>query len=140
MAVPEPFGIGELWPEFNVLLSKKLTGFVGRWCWGLPAGLPHKLQTGGNFVVVVSGGHGVVGVLDNGLGPGHLDDVLSTDWDWDGHVVWLLDVEGASLKGSGYSDVDLGDHWLEGLVVVSGDVGLSAVVDLLGHLLGWLVD
>merc|ERR1719295_899607 len=29
----------------------------------------------------------VVGVLDNGLGPGHLDDVLSTDWDWDGHVV-----------------------------------------------------
>ena len=65
MAVPEPFGIGELWPEFNVLLSKKLTGFVGRWCWGLPAGLPHKLidlvegsdgspvQTGGNFVVIV---------------------------------------------------------------------------------------
>ena len=97
---------------------------------------------GGDTGVNVDGwGHGVVvGVLDNGLGPGHLDDVLSTDWDWDGHVVWLLDVDGASLKGSGYSDVDLGDHWLEGLVVVSGDVGLGAVVDLLGHLLGWLVD
>merc|ERR1719351_618820 len=51
---------------------------------------------GGDTGVNVDGwGHGVVvGVLDNGLGPGHLDDVLSTDWDWDGHVVWLLDVDG----------------------------------------------
>jgi len=142
---------------------------------------------GGDTGVNVDGwGHGVVvGVLDNGLGPGHLDDVLSTDWDWDGHVVWLLDVDGGgdlddlldvlddviwdgvwllnmdglvddvvlnggvddgsgdrlgSLKGSGHSDVDLGDHWLEDLGVVSGDVCLGAVVDLLGHLLGWLVD
>ena len=51
---------------------------------------------GGDTGVNVDGwGHGVVvGVLDNGLGPGHLDDVLSTDW---GYVVWLLDVEGTLL-------------------------------------------
>merc|ERR1719295_749661 len=106
---------------------------------------------GGDTGVNVDGwGHGVVvGVLDNGLGPGHLDDVLSTDWDWDGLVDDVVLNGGVddgggdglgSLERSGHSDVDLGDHWLEDLGVVSGDVGLGAVVDLLGHLLGWLVD
>ena len=104
-------------------------------------------------------GHGdLVGPLDVD-GGGDLDDLLDVLDDVIGDSVWLLNMDGlvddvvlnggvddgggdglGSLKGSGHSDVDLGDHWLEDLGVVSGDVGLGAVVDLLGHLLGWLVD
>merc|ERR1719295_486722 len=177
VGVPQRVGVG----TGNNAVSGVTDGGDG---WG--SGVTDGGDGGDTGVNVDGWGHGVVvGVLDNGLGPGHLDDVLSTDWDWDGHVVWLLDVDGGgdlydlldvlddvigdsvgllnmdglvddvvlnggvddgggdglgSLKGSGHSDVDLGDHWLEDLGVVSGDVGLGAVVDLLGHLLGWLVD
>merc|ERR1719461_2680640 len=100
-----------------------------------------------------------VGVLDDGGGAGDLDDVLSADWDWDWHLIGPLDVDGlvddvvvdaglddgsgdglGALESSGDSDVELGDDWLQHLGVVAGDVLLGAVMDLLGHHWGGLMD
>jgi len=89
---------------------------------------------------VVSG----VGVLDDGGGPGDLDDVLSSDWDWDGHMVWLLHVDWGGhldqlLNMNG--DVVWDGVWLLHMDRLVDDVGLlldldDSWVDLLGSLQG----
>jgi len=89
---------------------------------------------------VVSG----VGVLDDGGGPGDLDNVLSSDWDWDGHMVWLLDVDGGGHLDQLLHmnrDVVWDGVWLLHMNRLVDDVGLllnldDSWVDLLGSLQG----
>lgn len=64
------------------------------------------------------------------------------DWEWLVDNVWLSDFLDdwsgdllGSLQGSWDSDVDVSDVWLHDLGVVSSDVSLGAVVNLLGDLL-----
>jgi len=92
-------------------------------------------------------------------GGGHLDQLLNMDGNvvWDGvrllHMNWLIDDVGlpldldnswvdllGSLKGSWHSDADVWNGGLQDLGVVSGNVGLLSVVDLLGDLLWSLSD
>lgn len=126
-----------------------------------------------------------LGVLDNRGGAGNLDDVLSTDWNWDWDMVWLVDMDWGwdlddllnvpddfiwdvvwsvnwvwfvdsvwlPLDGDDWSvdllsspqvwrnlDIEVGEDWLQDLGVVSGNVLLGSVVDLLGDLLWCLVN
>jgi len=125
---------------------------------------------------VVSG----VGVLDDGSGAGDLDDVLTPDWVWVWHGVWLGDMDGGwdlhdllnvhwdvigdgvwllhvhwlvddvrllldldhgwvdllgALESGWHGNADVWDGWLQDLSGVAGNVGLLAVVHLLGDLL-----
>ena len=86
--------------------------------------------------------HDLLDVLDDVVGDGvgllHVhglvDDVVVDAGLDDGGV----DLLGA-LQGSGDSDVELGDDWLQDLGVIAGNVLLGAVVDLLGDHWGGLV-
>jgi len=87
-----------------------------------------------------------VGVLDNGLGAGDLDDVLAPDWDgmWDS--VWLGHVDGGGDLDDLLDVLDdvIGDGvWLLNMDGLVDDKGLlldldNSWVDLLGALeCGW---
>jgi len=87
-------------------------------------------------------------------GGGHLDDLLNVLDDVTGDGVWLLHVHGlvddegllldldhgwvdllGALESGWHSNADVWDGWLQDLGGVAGNVGLLAVVHLLGDLL-----
>jgi len=122
--------LGQKWGE--------LPGVDGIDSWGGGDGTDSWGGDGDSWGSSVSGVDGRVGdgasvhVLDDGSGHGLLDDVSSTDWDWDGDLIGPLDVDGGW---------DL-DHLLDVLDDVIGHVvGLLHVDGLVDDvLLGPLLD